>query len=107
LRTGILLISASWVARITDVNHQCPVCTGYFWDKISLFAQASLDMTLLFYVSCCSWENRCALPCPAFPGEIRSHKLLCAGCPRIEILLISVSQAARITGMNHQHPAQG
>jgi hypothetical protein len=28
LGTTILLISASWVARITGMGHQCPACTG-------------------------------------------------------------------------------
>jgi hypothetical protein len=30
LQTAILLISNSWVARITDVSHQCPAANRHF-----------------------------------------------------------------------------
>jgi hypothetical protein len=36
LQTMILLFSASWVARITGVNHQCPAFFSFFfffWDR--------------------------------------------------------------------------
>jgi hypothetical protein len=35
LRTVMLLISASWVARSTSVSHQHPACIGCFWDRVS------------------------------------------------------------------------
>jgi hypothetical protein len=39
LWTVILLISASWVARITRKSHWCPACFDYFWDRISHLCQ--------------------------------------------------------------------
>jgi hypothetical protein len=42
LCTMILLISASWVARITGMSHWY-LTVPYFWDRVLLYAQASLD----------------------------------------------------------------
>jgi hypothetical protein len=45
LRTAILLISASWVARITGVSHQCPAGIFFFFTFFSTRGWAqSLDL---------------------------------------------------------------
>jgi hypothetical protein len=31
------------LARVTDVSHLCLTCFGYFWNRVLLFAGASLD----------------------------------------------------------------
>jgi hypothetical protein len=36
-------------------------CSGYFGDTVSLSAQAAWITILLFYVSCCSWDDRFTL----------------------------------------------
>jgi hypothetical protein len=42
LQTVILLISASWVARITSVSHQCPAGGIGFWTQGCLLARQVL-----------------------------------------------------------------
>jgi hypothetical protein len=34
-----------------------PFCFGYFWDRVSLFAQASLDHEPPIYASCYHWDE--------------------------------------------------
>jgi hypothetical protein len=49
-QTSILLISASWVAGITSVRHQCP--KYYSWHRVLLYTQGSLDPDPTIYDSC-------------------------------------------------------
>jgi hypothetical protein len=38
-----------------------------------------------------------------FSIEMEIHKLFCPGCPGSVILVISASQAAKVTGVSHRH----
>jgi hypothetical protein len=40
-------------------------CSGYFWDRVSLFLQAKLDHDPTIYAPHYNWDDRHALPCPA------------------------------------------
>jgi hypothetical protein len=42
LQTSILLISTSWIARITDVSHQ-----RLAWERVLRVAEAGLELTIL------------------------------------------------------------
>jgi hypothetical protein len=41
-------------------------CSGYFWDRASLFAQAGWTPWFSFYTFHCSWHDRCMPTCPTF-----------------------------------------
>jgi hypothetical protein len=49
--TVLLTISVSQVARITGMSQQYSA-SGYFWDKVSLFAQTDVDHDPPFCASC-------------------------------------------------------
>jgi hypothetical protein len=63
---------------------------GYFWDRVLLYAQASLDHDSSICASPCSWDDR----------HMSSSKTFCQGWPQIVILPNSASQVARITGLS-------
>jgi hypothetical protein len=62
-------------------------------------------VVLLFYACPHSWEDRSVLPLPAFFHWDGSPNFFVHVWPGTRILLISVSQGARLTGMSHQHLA--
>jgi hypothetical protein len=93
LQIVILLISASWVNKITGMNHQHP--TEIF---IYLFNFFALGFELRAYPL--SHSTSPFLWWAFF--EIRFHELLL----QIAILLISASWEAEIMGVSHQCPAE-
>jgi hypothetical protein len=72
--------------------------SGYFWDRVSLFAWAGLDYNLPIYTSQSSWDDRCSLPHQAFFVE---KQTFCLGWPWTTILLILASWVARIIGLSY------
>jgi hypothetical protein len=72
LQTTILLISASWVARITGVGHQrSAVCL--FWDKILLWSPgwSGLELTIFLPLLPKCWDYR---PAPRQGTHLASIK---------------------------------
>jgi hypothetical protein len=74
-----------------------------------LFAQASLgksrDPSILHFLPWLGWQTAATTPSFFFHWHGGGfHKLFCWGRPQTRILLISVSQIARITGASHWHP---
>jgi hypothetical protein len=66
LRTTILLISASWVAKITGMSHQhlaLPFCFSYFSDKVLWFCPGQPAPQLSYLCLPCGWDSRCMPPC--------------------------------------------
>jgi hypothetical protein len=74
-------------------HHFWAECTGYFWNKVSLFAQASLDHDPPIYASHQSWH---APLCPVSSAQMESHTLFCLVWPKTMIFLVSVSHIARM-----------
>jgi hypothetical protein len=60
----VLLISASWVAGIIYVNHQCLACCLVFETGSHYIAQAGLELLILLQPPGC-WNYRGAQSCPA------------------------------------------
>jgi hypothetical protein len=76
LQTMILLISVSWVARITGVSYQHPAALVIF-EIGSCFAQACVDHHPSIYASLCSWDDRYVPPHPATSWD----RVSCTFCP--------------------------
>jgi hypothetical protein len=72
---------------------------SWFWPRLVW------TMTLLFYASCCNWDDRYVPPCRAFVHWDVVSETFCLDWPWTTILPISSSQVAKITGVSHQHPA--
>jgi hypothetical protein len=47
LPTMILLISASWLTRITGMSHLCPACHSYFSNRVLAFVQGWFQTMIL------------------------------------------------------------
>jgi hypothetical protein len=84
-------------------NSASPFCSGYFGDRGSLFAQASLDGD----------PPSLGFPSAGMIGmhrhtqhffSVESHKLFCPGWTETKAFLISASQEARITCVSHWLP---
>jgi hypothetical protein len=78
--------------------HLGPFCTGYFWDRDSLYVRAGLDPP--FVLPQVAGDDRCMPLHPAIGWDGVSGTF-CLCCPRTIILLISSSWVARITGLSH------
>jgi hypothetical protein len=50
-------------------NASNPFCSGYFWDRVLLFAWASLDYVPPIYAYWSSWDDKCTPLCPAIGWE--------------------------------------
>jgi hypothetical protein len=73
-----------------NLNHAYdPFSSGYFGDRVSVFAQTSLDI---------------GPPAQIFSIESGSHTLICLGRFWTVLLLILVPLVARIIGMSHGYP---
>jgi hypothetical protein len=68
-RTTILLISTTWVARITGMNHQHPVYffVCFFETESCNVAQVGLKLSIILPQSSEYWDYRCVPPWLAFP----------------------------------------
>jgi hypothetical protein len=75
-----------------------PFIVGYFWDKISLYVQASLDFDPPISASPQSWDDRYVPLHPAIGWGVACS--FCLDWPWIAVLPIS-SQVARITALRH------
>jgi hypothetical protein len=78
-------------------------CFGYFWGRVSLYAQASVDCDPTSFVSLHSWDDRHAPPCPSFSVQMGPDGLSPPhpGWPQTVILPNSASRLARIIGLSH------
>jgi hypothetical protein len=93
-----------WASPLLSRHFETCPCSGYFWDRVWLFAQASLVHDPPIYVSHCSWDNS-ALPLHPAIGWNKVSRFSCLGWPWTVILLIFTLWVARITGMRHRCPA--
>jgi hypothetical protein len=82
-----------------------PFCSGYFGNRISLFAWDGQDHNLnIFKLPTISgMMGMHHYDQFVFPLGWGSHKLFCPGWPGTMILSISAFQISRITGVNHWH----
>jgi hypothetical protein len=62
----ILPISVFQEAKVAGMTYECPAYSDYFWDRISIFAIASLDHDPPIYASCSNWDDSHTPPCSAF-----------------------------------------
>jgi hypothetical protein len=76
-----------------------PLCSGYFQDKVSLFAGLDHDPSILCFLH--SWDDRC-MPPQAAIGQDGVSWTFCQGWFWTAILLISATQTARIIDVSHQ-----
>jgi hypothetical protein len=84
-----------------------PFCSGYFGDRISLFALARQSGPQFSYFKLPTIAGMTGM-ChhnQLFPIEMESHKHFCLGLPGTSVILISAPQVAEITVMTYQHPA--
>jgi hypothetical protein len=77
-----------------------PFCSGYFGDRALHFTRPACSVIVLFYASCCSWDDRHAALHIAFFFliEMESRKLFLLGWPGTMIFLISFSHVDKIMG---------
>jgi hypothetical protein len=103
-------------------RHSTSICSGYFTGGSYFLPRLSWISVLLFYTPYHSWDDRCMLPHPVFSFEMGSSKLI---LPKLawncdlpdfsllcnlgwqaratELILISASLVARITGVSLEH----
>lgn len=75
-----------------------PFGSGYFWDRISLFAPVDLGHDPHKFE-----DDTPVIPCPPFSMEVGFLELFPPGWPQTLILLLSVFWVPKIAGMSHWH----
>jgi hypothetical protein len=63
---GLSLARQAGILQIEPNSHSPFFHAGYFWDKVSFYAQLNLDHDHPICASQYSWDDKCALPHPVF-----------------------------------------
>jgi hypothetical protein len=66
-----LLISASWVARITGVSHHHSATVYFLEIRCHFLLIPVWTRIFLFYASLCLWDDKCVPPHPETEGSVK------------------------------------
>jgi hypothetical protein len=102
--TEILLFYSSccsWNDRHTPPHPTFSHWDGVLWTSLPGLTWSHSPPALSLT---CIWVDRHVLPCPAIGWDL-VLQIFCLGWLWTEILLLSASHVARITGVSHRYPA--
>jgi hypothetical protein len=77
LQTVILLISASWGARIRGMYHRYPACSGYFGVGACFWPRPAWTVILSLYSFHCHWDDGHRPPRPCFCHWVGAGQHFC------------------------------